>query len=155
RAAALTRAAAMARSTDDQTVAMVVHAMTPAEAQPALLRVRRLVLSALDLTLPPRCIGCGERIDANGLACAACWSRLNFIAPPYCQCCGAPFAVTIEGEHRCASCCAAPPAYDRARAAVIYDDGSRGLVLGFKHGDRLQAAPLFGAWAARAGSELL
>ena len=62
------------------------------------------------LTLPPRCIGCGERIDAAGLACAKCWSNLNFISPPYCTCCGAPFAVTLEGEHRCAVCYAAPPA---------------------------------------------
>jgi ComF family protein len=124
-------------------------------AEPVLLRARRLAATVLDLTLPPRCIGCGERIDAAGLACAKCWSNLNFISPPYCTCCGAPFAVTLEGEHRCAVCYAAPPAYDRARAALIYDDGSRGLVLGFKHGDRLHAAPAFGAWVARAGTELL
>jgi len=29
------------------------------------------------------------------------------------------------------------------------------LILGFKHGDRLHAAPAFGAWVARAGAELL
>jgi ComF family protein len=120
-----------------------------------VLRTRRLALAALDLTLPPRCIGCGERVDAAGLACAACWTQLTFIAPPFCDCCGAPFDFAIEGIHRCASCHAHPPAYDRARAAVIYDDGSRGLVLGFKHGDRLHAAPAFGAWVARAGAELL
>jgi ComF family protein len=129
--------------------------MRPAGAEPALVRARRLATVALDLTLPPRCIGCGDRIDAAGLACARCWSNLNFISPPYCTCCGAPFAVTLEGEHRCAVCYAAPPAFDRARAALIYDDGSRGLVLGFKHGDRLHAAPAFGSWVARAGAELL
>lgn len=118
-------------------------------------RARALAMIALDLALPPRCIGCGERTDAAGLACAACWSQLTFIAPPHCDCCGAPFDFAIEGTHRCASCYANPPAFDRARAAVIYDDGSRGLVLGFKHGDRLHAAPAFGAWIARAGAELL
>jgi len=110
---------------------------------------------ALNLTLPPRCIGCGARVDTAGLACAKCWSDLTFIAPPLCACCGAPFDFAIEGAHRCPSCYAAPPAYDRARAALIYDDGSRGLILGFKHGDRLHAAPAFGAWVARAGAELL
>ena len=118
-------------------------------------RMRRLALAALDLALPPRCIGCGVRVDAAGLACAACWTKLTFIAPPLCSCCGAPFDFAIEGLHRCPSCHAHPPAYDRARAAVIYDDGSRGLVLGFKHGDRLHAAPAFGGWLARAGGELL
>lgn len=127
----------------------------PALSAPLLNRTRRLALIALDLALPPRCIGCGERVDANGLACAACWSRLTFIAPPFCDCCGAPFDFTVEGVRRCAACYADPPAYDRARAAVLYDEGSRGLILGFKHGDRLHAAPAFGAWAARAGAELL
>jgi ComF family protein len=124
-------------------------------ASPLIRRTRRLALTALDLALPPRCIGCGERIDASGLACAACWTKLTFIAPPYCATCGAPFDFAIEGIHRCAACYAQPPAYDRARAAVIYDEGSKGLVLGFKHGDRLHAAPAFGAWVARAGADLL
>jgi ComF family protein len=119
------------------------------------MRARGLALAALDLALPPRCIGCGERVDAAGLACASCWTKLTFIAPPFCDCCGAPFDFAIEDVMRCVTCHANPPAYDRARAAVIYDDGSRGLVLGFKHGDRLHAAPAFGAWAARAGAELL
>jgi ComF family protein len=127
-----------------------------APAFPALVRhTRQLARIVLDLTLPPRCIGCGERVDAPGLACASCWTKLTFIAPPFCSCCGAPFDFTIEGTHRCAACFANPPSYDRARAAMIYDEGSRGLVLGFKHGDRLHAAPAFGAWIARAGAELL
>jgi ComF family protein len=116
---------------------------------------RRASRVALDLALPPRCVGCGARVDAAGLACAACWSKLNFIAPPLCGSCGAPFEFATEGERRCASCYAEPRSYDRARAAVIYDEGSRGLILGFKHGDRLHAAPAFGAWLARAGAELL
>ncbi len=123
--------------------------------QPWTPTVRRLALAVLDLALPPRCIGCGDRVDAPGLACAACWSKLTFIAPPLCQSCGAPFDFAIEGSHRCAACHARPPSFDRARAAVVYDEGSRNLILGFKHGDRLHAAPAFGAWLARAGAELL
>ena len=87
-------------------------------------RMRRLALAALDLALPPRCIGCGVRVDAAGLACAACWTKLTFIAPPLCSCCGAPFDFAIEGLHRCPSCHAHPPAYDRAKGAriVLVDD---------------------------------
>jgi ComF family protein len=50
---------------------------------------------------------------------------------------------------------AAPPAYDRARAAVRYDDVARALVQRFKYHDRLDLAPMMGRWMARAGSELL
>jgi ComF family protein len=49
---------------------------------------------------------------------------------------------------------AAPPAYDRARAAVRYDDVARALVHRFKYGDRLDLAPMMGRWMARAGREL-
>ena len=48
-----------------------------------------------------------------------------------------------------------PPAYDRARAAVRYDDIARTLVQGFKYSDRLELAPMMGRWMARAGRELL
>ena len=36
-----------------------------------------------------------------------------------------------------------------------YDDASRAMIIGFKHGDRTEAAPAFGRWLARAGAELL
>jgi len=42
-----------------------------------------------------------------------------------------------------------------ARAAVIYDDSSRDMVLGFKHGDQTHAAPFFTPWLARAGADFL
>jgi ComF family protein len=48
-----------------------------------------------------------------------------------------------------------PPAYDRARAAVRYDDVARALVHKLKYSDRLDLAPLMGRWMARAGRELL
>jgi ComF family protein len=111
--------------------------------------------AALDLLLPPRCLGCGVTVDQNGLLCTVCWSGLSFIAPPLCDCCGLPFAFQVAAQTRCAACLASPPDFDRARAVLVYDDSSRRLVLGFKHADRLEAAPAFGRWLARAGAELV
>ena len=48
-----------------------------------------------------------------------------------------------------------PPAYQRARAAVRYDEVARKLVHALKYGDRLDLAPTMGRWMARAGRELL
>jgi ComF family protein len=48
-----------------------------------------------------------------------------------------------------------PLVFGRARAALRYDEGARGLILAFKHADRTDSAPLFGRWLARAGRELL
>lgn len=48
-----------------------------------------------------------------------------------------------------------PPRFDRARAAVAYDDASSRLILAFKHGARMEATPLFLRWMEAAGRPLL
>ena len=50
---------------------------------------------------------------------------------------------------------ASPPAYQRARAAVRYDDVARTLVQALKYHDRTDLAPAMGRWMAHAGKELL
>ncbi|WP_207462874.1 ComF family protein [Azospirillum sp. SYSU D00513] len=127
--------------------------MAPAAA--AISALRRLAGAALDAVLPPRCLGCGGTVDRQGGLCPACWAGLTFIAAPLCACCGLPFDFAVEGESLCGACAAEPPPYGRARAVLVYDDGSRPLILGFKHGDRTHAARAFGGWLARAGAELL
>lgn len=42
----------------------------------------------------------------------------------------------------CAPCLASPPVHDGIAAATLYTDGSRRLVLAFKHGRRIALAPL-------------
>jgi len=45
--------------------------------------------------------------------------------------------------------------FERARAAVLYDDASRPLILRFKHGDAVHMTGVFATWLERAGAELL
>ncbi|MBM3569924.1 MAG: ComF family protein [Alphaproteobacteria bacterium] len=111
--------------------------------------------AALDLVLPPRCLGCGDRVASQGELCARCWTGLRWIEEPCCACCGRPFEHEIEPGAQCGACMAEPPSYDRARAAFAYDPQSRGLVLGFKHGDRLETAEFLAGTLARAGRRLL
>ena len=109
----------------------------------------------LDLVLPPRCIACGEEVEAVNALCVACWRKVTFLGEPCCACCGLPFAHELGPGALCGACAEAPPIYNRARSALRYDDGSRGLILAFKHGDRLHGAPAFGEWMRRAGAALL
>jgi ComF family protein len=114
--------------------------------------------AVLDALLPPRCLACGANVGAPGTLCPSCWEGVAFLGPPLCRCCGFPFELapqTDAGDTLCAACHADPPPYARARAVMAYDAGSRGLVLGFKHADRTEAAPAFAQWMARAGHELL
>lgn len=117
---------------------------------PPLDLLRQVGHQALDLALPPRCLACGTTVDAAGSVCARCWGDLTFLGPPWCECCGLPFELEPDAGSRCGECLASPPAFTRARAALIYDDASKRLVLGFKHGDRLHGARAFASWMLRA-----
>jgi predicted amidophosphoribosyltransferase len=55
----------------------------------------------------------------------------------------------------CGACARDRPPYGRARAVLRYDDASKAVVLGFKHGDRTDGAPAYGRWLLRAGAELI
>jgi len=118
-------------------------------------RVLRWGVAVVDTLLPPRCLGCGRTIDANGALCATCWQAISFLGPPCCARCGLPFAYDMGAEAVCAACAAASPAFDRARAVLRYDDASRRLILALKHGDKLHGVPALGGWLARAGADLL
>jgi ComF family protein len=108
---------------------------------------------AVDLALPPLCAACREPGGGEGL-CPACWSRLSFIARPYCERLGIPFPFDPGPGVLSLEAIADPPAYQRVRAAVRYDDVSPKLVHALKYGDRLDLAPTMGRWMANAGREL-
>jgi len=127
---------------------MVTTAETPTRIA---LMGRRL----LDMLLPPRCLACGAIVGDTAALCSGCWSRLAFIEAPLCACCGRPFEFALGDDALCGVCSKARPLYERARAALRYDDASRDLILAFKHGDRTDSAPALGAWLARAGADLV
>jgi ComF family protein len=114
--------------------------------------LRGSLRTALDVALPPLCPACREPVEDQAL-CAGCWSKLSFIARPYCERLGIPFAYDAGPGLLSMQAMADPPAYNRARAAVRYDDIARALVHAFKYGDRIDLAPTLGRWTA--GRELL
>lgn len=112
--------------------------------------------SLADLILPPpERPGPAGRIGASLTPLE--WSRITFLEDPVCDGCGAPFTVDSGDftEGRCAPCLSHPMAFGRARAACLYDDGSRPLILRFKHADDQPLAPLFARWLSRAARPLL
>jgi ComF family protein len=116
--------------------------------------VARLARFALDIALPTLCVSCREPVEGEGV-CAACWSRLSFIERPYCPRLGIPFVYDPGPDMLSMEAIASPPAFQRARAAVRYDDVARTLVHALKYQDRTDLAPAMGRWMARAGGELL
>jgi len=128
-------------------------------ASPTRLRqvadaLRSVLHSVLDIALPRLCAACREPVEGSGL-CPICWSKLSFIARPYCERLGIPFAYDPGPGILSMEAIADPPAYRRARAAVRFDEISRALVHALKYGDRLDLAPMMGRWMRHAGRELL
>src|SRR5271155_3133050 len=126
----------------------------PTQVNRAAGAVGAVLRAALDLALPPLCAACREPVEGKGL-CPACWSKLSFITRPYCERLGIPFVYDPGPGILSMEAIAAPPAYNRARAAVRFDEISRALVHALKYGDRLDLAPMMGRWIANAGGELL
>lgn len=95
-------------------------------------------------------------MGAAGLSAGA-FSRVTFLEDPVCDGCGAGFEHDggAFAETRCAACVARPYVFARARAACLYDDASRMMILKLKHGDQQQFAPLFARWLERAAAPLL
>jgi ComF family protein len=116
--------------------------------------LRATLRVAADVALPQLCAACREPVDGPGL-CSACWGKLSFIAPPYCERLGIPFPFDGGPGLLSMEAIADPPAYDRARAAVRYDDIAKKLVHSLKYGDRLDLAPMMGRWMATAGRNLV
>jgi ComF family protein len=108
----------------------------------------------LDLILPPSRFDGGPRPMTPGFS-PETWSRIVFLEAPVCDGCGLPFPYDLGQGARCAACMARPRAFARARAACLYDDPSRDLILKLKHADRPDLGRLFALWLARAGAELL
>ena len=81
---------------------------------------------------------------------------MRFVSAPLCQRCG--LGLLAEGadvDGICGACHASPPRFDRARAALAYDDASRGLIVAYKHASRLESTPLFTGWLTIAGQTLV
>lgn len=110
------------------------------------LACQRIGHAVLDALLPPRCLACGTAVPDPGTLCADCFRPLAPLVPPWCDQCGLGFLHAGQGQADadglllCPQCLAHPPPFARARAAWLYDDGAKRLLLPFKHADRPELA---------------
>lgn len=123
-------------------------------AEPLWRRSARLAGRALDAVLPHRCAACGVEVVAPGL-CPDCFAGLTPLAGSVCDQCGLPFELPQPPDSLCGACLADPPVFAHARAAFRYDEASRPLILGLKHGDRTDLAPVLARHLVRIARPLL
>jgi ComF family protein len=128
------------------------HGIAPAFWEPA----RRLARRLADVAFPPHSLdpAAPGPLLSSGLPPQA-WSKLTFLEAPWCDGCGAPFEHALGDGVRCAGCEGARSPVSRTRAACLYDEHSRDLILTYKHADRTELGKLFALWLGRAAAELL
>jgi ComF family protein len=117
-------------------------------------RTRALIGRAADAFFPPHSFDAAGRPQTSGFSAEA-WAKVLFLEAPVCDGCGLPFEYDQGKGARCAGCQGRPFAFERARAACIYDETSKDLILRFKHGDRTEYAALFSLWVGRAAADLI
>jgi len=115
----------------------------------------RLWRGVVDLVAPSLCLGSRTGVGEPASLCLACWSGLQHLDEPVCDALGTPFAYDQGEGALSAAALTDPPPWDRARAAVIFDDASARLVHALKYQDRQEAGLLLARMMARAGRRLL
>ena len=80
--------------------------------------------SALGFIYPAFCQLCGtlRATAAEGYVCAACFKRVRFVKPPFCERCGLPFEGEITTAFECSNCREMNLQFSAARSAVVAKD---------------------------------
>lgn len=115
----------------------------------------RLWRGVIDLVTPCLCLVCGAPVGEPASLCVTCWGQLGQIDEPVCEALGTPFAYDQGEGAFSAAALADPPLWDRARAAVIFDETSGKLVHALKYLDRQEAGLFMARLMGRAGRKLL
>jgi ComF family protein len=110
----------------------------------------------LHVIYPPQCMSCDARVTTDFGLCGNCWRDTPFITGLTCSKCGTP----LPGEDSdpsvlCDDCLTIARPWAHGRAALLYKDNARKLVLSFKHGDRLDLARPAASWMMRAAAPIL
>lgn len=113
--------------------------------------------SLTDALFPPACPACRGDTAQPRTLCPDCWAETAFLTGRGCRACGreVPGLGIRDTSFLCDTCQKYPPAWDRGAAVFAYQGAGRRLILGFKHGDRLDIVPMLAAWMHRAGRNLV
>jgi len=112
--------------------------------------------AAVQLVYPPQCLSCDALVSTDFGLCARCWRDTPFIAGLVCDCCGTPLPGDDPGHAvQCDDCLQIARPWARGRAALLYRDNARRLVMALKHGDRLDLAGPAAGWLRQAALPLL
>ena len=115
---------------------------------------RKCLACITEFLFPSVCPVCSASVSTHGELCGDCWGCFDWIDGAHCACCGYPFPSDYEpnGKALCPICASGKSDLEYVRAACVYDDMSRSVMLPFKHGGRIKFARFMSRamiWALR------
>lgn len=114
------------------------------------------MLRALRMIYPPQCISCDALLAEDLALCGPCWRDTAFISGHVCDACGVALPGRNDGQKDlCDDCMTIKRPWHAGRAALIYRDNARRIVLALKHGDRLELAKPAARWMLAAARPIL
>lgn len=112
--------------------------------------------SVIRAIYPAQCVACDTQTEAEHGLCGSCWRETQFIGGLVCDTCGAPQHGEDTGDIvHCDDCMTIARPWGRGRAALVYSGIGRKLVLGLKHGDRLDLVYPAAAWMVRVAAPIM
>ena len=109
----------------------------------------------LQIVYPPRCLTCGGLVETDFGLCASCWRDTDFVTGLVCDGCGVPLPGQSDHAEHCDDCLTIARPWAQGRAALLYKDAARRMVLALKHGDRQDIARPAARWMARTTRPIL
>jgi ComF family protein len=103
----------------------------------------------VQLVYPPRCLSCGGLVETDFGLCGTCWRDTPFVSGLACDLCGVPLPGQSDRAEHCDECLTVARPWSHGRAALVYKDRGRRMVLALKHGDRHDIARPAARWMAR------
>lgn len=110
--------------------------------------------SLVEWVWPSRSLVSGDRGGLGPGVAPEELARLIFLQAG-CRLCARPLEAVWSPDAVCPACLAKPPPWDEARAAVLYDEVSRPIVLNLKHGGRREGLEILCRWMVHAGRDML
>ncbi|MCI0746627.1 MAG: ComF family protein [Verrucomicrobia subdivision 3 bacterium] len=106
---------------------------------------RRWLEVAASFLYPEICQSCEieSATASQGYVCEKCRATVEFIKPPYCQRCGAPFAGEITSPFICGLCRHSELYFSHARGVVPFEGVVRDTLLKYKYNRALWIEPFF------------
>lgn len=120
---------------------------------------RVAIQSLIEAIYPPQCVMCDARTATDFSLCGACWAQTPFIEGLVCDACGCPLPGEGGSEDSlgvyCDDCLTTARPWAQGRAALVYRDLGRKIVLSLKHADRTELARAAAPWLKRAVAPIL